>query len=324
MYDLVVIGGGPAGLTATIYAVRKRLNVLLVAKDLGGKTNYHPPLPFEHNYQMVRGAEVVDKFKRELEYLDFVRLMETVSRVQLASGQSKGFTVRTKEGKTLHTRTVIVATGAGAKRLRIPGESEFLGRGVFYSASSYAQSFIDKTAAVVGDGELALRAAAELALVATHVYLIGPIGHVLDSPLGKKLASSHNVTILAGYRPMAVFGGDYADRIVLCGPGDREQELRTDGIFVEQALVPHADMVAGLVELDDQGRIKVDDRNRTNVPGIFAAGDVTDTYAEQVLVAVGEGVKAALSAYDYLLPALQALQAAPGKRDGDLPSPTLR
>jgi alkyl hydroperoxide reductase subunit F len=304
MYDLVVIGGGPAGLTSTIYAVRKRLNVLLVAKELGGKTNYHVPLHFEHDYQRVRGTEVVEKFKRELEYLDFVRLMDSVTHVQRANGPDEGFLVGTKGGKELLASTVIVATGAAAQRLNIPGEAEFLGRGVFYSALSYAPHFVDRTAAVVGNGALALRAAAELALVATHVYLVGPVGHVLDSPLGKKLAASRNVTILAGYHPTAVKGGEYADRLVLRGTDDEARELRVDGIFVEQALVPQTEMVSGLVELDEQGRIKVDDRNRTNVPGIFAAGDVTDTYAEQVLVAVGEGAKAALSAYDYLLPAL--------------------
>jgi thioredoxin reductase len=214
------------------------------------------------------------------------------------------FLVRTKEGEELPARTVIVATGASAQRLHIPGEIEFMGRGVFYSALSYAPHFVDKTTVVVGNGPLALRAAAELALVSTHVYFVRAVGHALDSPLGQKLAASKKVTIMAGYHPTAVLGGDYADRITVCGPDDREQELRVDGIFVEQALVPHTQMVAGLVELDERGRIKVDNRNRTNVSGIFAAGDVTDTYAEQVLVAVGEGVKAALSAYEYLLPAL--------------------
>src|SRR5438270_9034 len=116
MYDLIVIGGGPAGLTSTIYAVRKRLNVLLVAKDLGGKTNYHPPINFEEAYQVVSGAEVVEKFKRELEYLDFVRLMDTVTHVQPTNdinrtngnGDGPAFSVHTRDGKELLTRTVIV------------------------------------------------------------------------------------------------------------------------------------------------------------------------------------------------------------------------
>jgi thioredoxin reductase len=290
----------------------------------------------------VRGAEVVDKFKRELEYLDFVRLMDAVIDVRIMSNGSEpdveqdgttddpttdrptfngngnkhrpGFKLSTKEGKELQAKTVIVATGAGAKALNIPGEFGFTGGGVFYSALSYAPLFADKTAVVVGNGPLALRAAAELALVATHVYLLGAgeadersqdgMGHILDTPLGKKLASSKNVTIMKDYRPTAILGADWADRIIVRGPDGEEREVRADGIFIEQTLIPHSGMVADLVELDSRGRIKVDDRNRTNVPGLFAAGDVTDTFAEQVLVAVGEGAKAALSAYDYLLPAL--------------------
>jgi alkyl hydroperoxide reductase subunit AhpF len=163
---------------------------------------------------------------------------------------------------------------------------------------------VDKRTVVVGDGPLTLRAAAELALVATHVYIVGPVGHVLDTPLGKKLSASSNVTILAGYQPTAILGENWANRIIVRGPDGHDEELRTDGIFIEQALLPHTGMLNGLVELDDQGHIRVDDRNHTSMPGLFAAGDVTDTYAEQVLVAVGEGAKAALSAYSYLLPAL--------------------
>jgi malate dehydrogenase (oxaloacetate-decarboxylating) len=307
MYDLIVLGGGPAGLTATIYAVRKRLNVLLVTKDLGGKTNYHPHLEMEHGYQAVRGAEVVDKFKRELLYLDFVRLMDVATEVRSGNG-SGGFVVKTKDEKELHAKAVIVATGAGAARLNIPGETKFMGRGVYYSALSYAPLFMDKTTAVIGNGLLALRAAAELALTSTHVYLIGNERgwgwQLTDSPLGRKLASSTNVTIMEGYDPVAITGTEFANRLVLRGPVDYEDALAVDAIFVEQALVRHSEMVANLVELDQLGCIKVDDRNCTNVPGLFAAGDVTDTYAEQVLVAIGEGVKAALSAYDYLLPAL--------------------
>src|SRR5437868_13628411 len=115
IYDLVVIGGGPAGLTATVYAVRKRLNVLLMSKDLGGKTNYHLHLPAMHDYQIVRGVEVVDKFKRELEYLDFVRTTDMVNSVHKVEGD--GFVLRTEEGHDLPARAVIIATGARGKRL---------------------------------------------------------------------------------------------------------------------------------------------------------------------------------------------------------------
>jgi alkyl hydroperoxide reductase subunit F len=301
MYDLIVVGGGPAGLTATIYAIRKRLNVLLVSKDLGGKTNFRLELPDVEGYQVIRGLEIVGKFRSELEYLDFARHMEPVEHV---SQHQDAFAVHTKGGGELLAKAVVIASGTQHQRLNVPGEKEFLMRGLCYSAVSYAPLFIDKTAIVIGDGELALRSAGELATVAHHVYLVGPPGEVLDSALGKKLKTAENVTVLGAYRVTQILGEDYAERVVVKGPDGEEAEIGADGTFIEMALVPNSGMVADLVDLDPQGRIKIDSRNRTSMPGIFAAGDVTDTYSEQVLVAAGEGAKATLSAYEYLLPTL--------------------
>lgn len=301
MYDLIVIGGGPAGLTAMVYAIRKRLNVLLISPDLGGKTNYHLELPDQEQYQVIRGAEVVDRFKSELEYLNFTRLMERVDNVTHDDGV---FTVHTSSGAEMETRAVIFATGARQQWLGVPGEREYLSRGLCYSAVSYAPLFIDKKTVVVGEGELALRAAGELATVAQHVHVVGPTGEVLQSPLGQKLLRSENVTILEGLKVSRVVGNGYCNRVVVHDDNGGEFDLQADGTFIEMALLPNTQAVAGLVDLDDQGRIKVDCFNRTTTPGLFAAGDVTTICTEQVLVAVGEGAKAALSAYDYLLPLL--------------------
>ncbi len=301
MYDLIVIGGGPAGLTATIYAIRKRLNVLLVSKDLGGKTNYRLALPWIDEYQVIRGLEVVNKFKSELEYLKFARHMEPVERVERVQDD---FVVYTSGGGELSAKSVIVATGAKQKRMGVPGEKEFTMRGLCYSALSYAPLFIDKKTVVVGDGELALRSAAELATVAKHVHLVCASGDSLADALGAKLQAADNVTLLQGCQVLEIRGNDYAEQVVVAGSDDEEKTIESDGTFIEIGLIPNSEMLAGLVNLDDQGRIEVDCAARTNMPGIFAAGDVTNTYAEQVLIAVGEGAKAALSAYDYLLPML--------------------
>ncbi len=301
MYDIIVVGGGPAGLTAAIYAIRKRLNVLLVSKDLGGKTNFRLELRGVEDYQVIRGLEIVGKFRAELEYLDFARHMEPVERV---SRQQDAFAVHTQGGSELLTRAVVIASGTQHQRLNVPGEKEFLMRGLCYSAVSYAPLFIDKTTIVIGDGDLALRSAGELATVAEHVYLVGPTSAVLDSALGKKLKAAENVTVMERYQVTQILGEDYAERVTVKGPEGQEAEIRADGTFIEMALIPNSEMVAELVDLDVQGRIKIDARNRTSVPGIFAAGDVTDTYSEQVVVAAGEGAKAALSAYEYLLPTL--------------------
>jgi alkyl hydroperoxide reductase subunit F len=298
MYDLIVIGGGPAGLTAAIYAIRKRLDVLLVSMDLGGKTNFHLELPDQETYLVIRGVEIINKFRRELEYLKFARRMEKVEQVSQQNGH---FSVRLESGDELETKAVVIATGTRQKKMKVPGEREYLSRGLCYSAISYAPLFIDKKTVVIGDGDLALRSAAELATVAQHVHIVGPTSSILATPLGMKLQNSDNVTILEGYSVARVLGNGYAERIVVKDPEGNESDIPADGTFVEMGLTPNSAMIADVVKTDDEGFIEVDCHNRTNVPGVFAAGDVTSIFAEQVLVAVGEGVKASLSAYDYLL-----------------------
>jgi len=301
MYDLIIIGGGPAGLTAAVYAIRKRLNVLLLTKDLGGKTNYRLGLPWIEDYQVIRGLESVNKFRSELEYLDFARHLEPVAQVRQ---KDAGFVVTTKGGADLEARAIIVATGTRQVRIDVPGEKEYTMKGLCYSALSYAPLFIDRTAIVIGADELGLRSAGELATVAKQVHLVCTNGEALDSPMGRKLEQAANVDILRGQRVVEIRGDEFARALVLEDSAGKRTEINADGIFVEKALTPNSQMVAGLVALDDSGRIVVDTACRTSVPGIFAAGDVTNSFAEQVLVAVGEGAKAALSAYDYLLPNL--------------------
>ena len=301
MYDLIVVGGGPAGLTATMYAIRKRINVLLVSRDLGGKTNYKLGLPWIKDYQVIHGLEVVNKFRSELEYLDFARHMEPVDEIKKYEG---GFLVLTRGGGELKTKAVIVATGAKQLRLKIPGEKEYMMSGLCYSALSYAPLFIDRTVVVIGDGDLAMRSTAELATIAEQVYLVSKSNRELASPLGEKLTAADNVTILDGHEVVEVKGDDFARSVMVQDPDGKISAIEADGTFIEMALIPNSQMIADMVDLDDQSRIIVDCGNHTNVPGIFAAGDVTSGFAEQVLIAVGEGAKASLSAYEYLLPKL--------------------
>lgn len=321
MYDLIVIGGGPAGLTAMVYAIRKRLNVLMISRDLGGKTQYHLSLPWVEQYQVIRGLEIVNKFKSELEYLDFARregTVEKISQHKAVPGENANAyfeisikpTAEQPDGETLEARCIILASGTRQRRMEVPGEREFMMRGLCYSALSYAPLFIDRKTVVIGEGELAMRSASELATVAQEVTVVcssTATPECMNSPLGKKLTQAKNVKILTGYRVIEVKGDSYARSIVVKtenGGGGKQNEIEADGFFVEMGLTPNSKMVEGLVALDRQGRVIVDASNRTNVAGILAAGDVTNCYAEQVLVAVGEGAKAALSAYDYLLPML--------------------
>jgi alkyl hydroperoxide reductase subunit F len=156
---------------------------------------------------------------------------------------------------------------------------------------------------VIGNADLALRSAAELALVARQVNVVGPSSTHLQVGLGKKLRNSSNVSIYEDFKLVQVNGDQFAQSVIIQSPEGEQKEIFSDGAFIEMRLNPNTDMVEGLVNLDIEGRIIVDGQNRTSMPGIFAAGDITNT-TEQVLVAIGEGAKAALSAYEYLLPTL--------------------
>ena len=301
MYDLIIVGGGPAGLTAAIYAIRKRLNVLLLTKDLGGKTNYRLALPWVQDYQVVRGLEIVNKFRSELEYLDFARHIEPVEKISKKNG---GFVTTTTSGAELEARAVIVATGARQVRMGVPGEKEYTMKGLCYSALSYAPLFIDKTTIVVGDGQLALRSTAELATIARQVTLVCNCDKGLDTPLGKKLLCAANVSVQRNCEIVEVIGDEYARALRFRDSSGRAVEIPADGIFVEKALTPNSGIVKHLVSLDEHGRIIVDGSNRTSIPGVFAAGDVATEFSEQVLIAVGSGARAALNTYEYLLPTL--------------------
>jgi len=302
MYDLIVVGGGPAGLTATIYAIRKRINVLMVTRDLGGKTNYRLALPWIDEYSVINGLEVINKFKRELEYLDFARHMEPVDIIKK---EDDHFIVVTRGGGELKTKSVILASGARQLRLRVPGEKNFMMRGLCYSAISYAPLFIDRTVTIIGDGKLAFRSVAELSKIAKQVYLICQTeDKLIGSSYEPVIKKAENVKVLKGYEVLEVKGDKYARTLIVKDNTGKTSELETDGTFIEMALLPNSRMVEGLAELDDQERVIIDCATNTNVPGLFAAGDVTSGFTEQVLIAMGEGAKAALSAYEYLLPYL--------------------
>jgi alkyl hydroperoxide reductase subunit AhpF len=197
-----------------------------------------------------------------------------------------------------------VATGTRQVRMDVPGEKEYTMKGLCYSALSYAPLFIDKSVVVIGDEELALRSAGELATVAKEVTMVCASDKMMDTPLGQKLQAAGNVKIMKDCEIVEVQGDEFARKLILKDASGKLNEFVADGMFVEKALTPNTKMLDGLVDLDEQGRIIIDGGCRTNVPGLFAAGDVTNNYAEQVLIAVGEGAKAALSAYEYLLPHL--------------------
>ena len=297
MHELIVIGGGPAGLAAAAYAVRKRMDALFISKGLGGRTKRRLRLPWVEDYQVIIGEETIGRFRTQLEYLDFMRVRASVTKLEPIEG---GFRVTVADGHSYETRTVIVATGAYGEMLNVPGEKEFEMRGLCYSSMTYAPLMVDRRVIVVGAGMMALRAVAELSRIATHVTLVAEKAGDLDTPAGKTVLSAPNVTVRRDTHPVEVVGDEFARALVVRHEG-KQEELPTDAIFVERRLVPNSGLVADLVELDECGFVVVDTRNRTSVPGLFAAGDVTNAMMFQVLMGLGDGEKATLSAFDYLL-----------------------
>ncbi|MBX7237082.1 MAG: NAD(P)/FAD-dependent oxidoreductase [Caldilineales bacterium] len=301
MHDVIIIGAGPAGLAAAAYCLRKRLDILVIAPDLGGKANYRMQVAGLEGYEHITGEEVVRKFRSQLQYLDFAQVKDKAAKLEVVLGPAREtFAVTTAAGQRFAARAVILATGVDPIRLGAPGEDKALGRGLSYSAVSHAPLFWDKDTAVVGNGDLALRSAAELATVARRVFLVAPAG-LPESPLKHKLAGQDNVTILEHYRLAGVETNGFVKGITLAAPDGRQEELPVTGVFGELGWKPQSGLLAGLAALDAEGFVMVDDRCRSSRPGLFAAGDVTNAFGEQVLIAIGEGAKAALAAYDYLL-----------------------
>lgn len=296
MHELIIIGGGPAGLAAAAYAVRKRMDALFISRRLGGRTNRRLLLPWVEDYEVIVGEETIRRFSTQLDYLDYMRVRATVTEIRPVEG---GFEV-VAGGQNYAARAVILATGARGQMLDVPGEREFEMKGLCYSAMTYAPLMVDKRVIVIGERMMAVRAVAELSRIATQVTLIAESAGDLDTPPARAVLNAENVGVCRPARVLEVLGDEYA-RAVVVEVSDHRDEIEADAIFVEKALIPNSDLVAGLVERDEQGFIRVDARNRTSMPGLFAAGDLTTASSFQVLMGLGDGERAALSAFDYVL-----------------------
>lgn len=296
MYDLIVIGGGPAGITAAAVALNQRLDALIIAERWGGQTTYRMQLEEMEGRETITGEALVDEFRRQLDYLDFVRRFDRVVRLEPMDGN---FQVETAQGGHFESRTVIVATGAKPQRLNVPGEDRLVGYGLSYSAPLHAGLFLGQDVAVVGQGRRAQWAAASLARKAHWVYILA-LEPLVDTPLARRLRQMENVEILEGATMREILGGRFVEGIAVGMPDGSARELPVKGVFVKLARTPNSELVREWVNCDREGHIIVDVHCATSWPGLFAAGDVT-LVSEQVLVHIGEGAKAAISAYHYLL-----------------------
>jgi alkyl hydroperoxide reductase subunit F len=300
-YDVLIVGGGPAGAAAAIYAARKGIRTGVVAERFGGQVL--DTLSIE-NFVSVQETDG-PKFAVALE--QHVRSYEVdIMNIQTASELVPGklIEVKLKDGGSLKSKSVILSTGARWKTINVPGENEYRNKGVAYCPHCDGPLFKGKRVAVIGGGNSGVEAAIDLAGIVGHVTLI-EFGAELraDAVLQRKLHSLANVTVITSAQTTEITGdGKRVNGLVY---KDRKTEetksVELEGVFIQIGLVPNTEWLKGTVALSRHGEIEVDSHGRTSVPGVFAAGDVTTVPYKQIVIAVGEGAKASLSAFDYLI-----------------------
>lgn len=296
MYDTIIIGAGPAGITASVYAARKRLDFIVISKDIGGQTAWSGDIENYTGYQFITGPDLVAKFEEHMRNYD-VKLKDNEEVIGIAKS---GDTVTIKTDKAVYeSKTAIIASGKKTRELGVPGESEFKNKGLTYCATCDAPLFSGKDVAVIGGGNSGLDAALQLVKIAKSVHLIN-IGKDLtgDPVMMEKVYQNDIITVLNDTRVTEVIGDKFVTGVKI-KKGASEEALPVQGIFVEIGLIPNSKFAKG-IEKNKYEEIKVDCRNQTNIPGIFAAGDVTDVPEKQIVIAAGEGSKAALGVFRHL------------------------
>jgi len=299
MHELMIIGGGPAGLAASVYAARKQLKTLLVSGDIGGQMNLTLDIENYLGYQFIEGPELIDKFQTQVSQFPIdQKIGDKISRLEKIDG---GFEAISEADDRYQAKAVVLATGKRPKRLNVPGETELTGRGVSYCAICDGPIFSGQRVAVVGGGNSALEAALDMLKISEHVDLVSLTPLTGDAVLIDKLADAKNLNTFTEYQTEKIEGETFVNGIMIkdrkSGEGKR---LDVSGVFIEIGLVPNSEPVKGFIELNRWGEVPVSCACETTVPGLYAAGDVTDAPEKQIIVAAGEGAKAALQAHRYL------------------------
>ncbi|MCK9376963.1 MAG: FAD-dependent oxidoreductase [Syntrophobacterales bacterium] len=299
-YDLIIIGGGPAGLTAAVYACTSKVEALLVAKDLGGQAVDSTKIENYLGFDFITGPELIDKFRHHLfasHYID--HLMIEVEGIEPHEG---GFKVTTAELAIYTAKALIIATGMTRRRLGVPGEEKFLRKGIFYGAIQELSFVEGEDTAVIGGGNSALQMVDNLHTVARNIHLISTSELTADAAVVERVACLANLHTYIGYKVLE-FTGDrtLAGISIRKKAGAETLSLPVKGAFIAVGLEPNSSLVAPLVQRNQRREIVIHTDCSTSCRGIFAAGDVTDAFGKRIVIASGEGAKAALAARQYLL-----------------------
>lgn len=299
-YDVIIIGGGPAGMNAAMYAARKELRAAVITTDFGGQILLTSEIENYLGFPSISGFEMSDKMEAHVRQypVDF----ETAQVERLERLEDGSFAAHLDDGQEYRGKACIVTAGKRSRTLDIPGEASFTGRGVSYCATCDGPFYRNKTVAVVGGGDSAVQAAIELAAICPKVYLVVRSRIRAQEILIKRMKEHENIEVLLGYAPEAIEGTKKVESVLVKNrESGEERTLAVDGCFVEAGGIPNSGFLPAETALNRAGEIVTDKSGRTNVPGLFAAGDVTDNPYKQVIIAAGEGAAAALAAHEYLL-----------------------
>ena len=300
MHELIIVGAGPAGMTAAVYVSRKKINTLLLSKDLGGQPLWTAGIENYMGYQFIEGPELMQKFEEQVKQFP---VEQKIGQGVVALSQiDEGFDIRTDKDESYQAKAVIIASGKRSRQLNVPGEDKLKGRGVTYCATCDGPLFAGDKVAVIGGGNSALEAADDMVKIAEHVYLVSITPLTGDQILIDKLRDASNlITIFLEHEVVAIEGSSRVEgiRIRDSKSGD-ERKIDVGAVFVEIGLIPNSEFAKGMTKLNELDEIEVNCACETGVPGLFAAGDVTSVPEKQIVVAAGEGAKAALGAHRYL------------------------
>jgi len=296
--DVVIVGAGPAGLTAGVYCARKGLKTLLVSTTIGGQALEPWAIENYMGFRMIKGGDLMQRFEEQLRSQS-IRL--ELDRATGIAREGDRFRVTTESGQTYSAASVIIASGKHPRQLGVADEKKYLGRGLSVCATCDGPLFKDKRVGVIGGGNFAVQMAIELAGLAMRVDLIVRSELRADEANLARLAEKKNINTLKGYEVVALHGDAFLSGITIREKATgKEMKLDLDGVFVDIGWLPNTEFVRGFVELNEKNEIVVDENCHTNVPGVYAAGDVTSINSDQIIIAAGEGAKAALEAYAWV------------------------
>ncbi|MDI6719128.1 MAG: FAD-dependent oxidoreductase [Methanomicrobiales archaeon] len=299
VYDVMILGAGPAGLTAAVYAARKMIRTVVIAENIGGQALESWTIENYMGYRIVSGEDLMKKFEEQARQL---HIHIELDRVIALNEENGLFAAATASGQTFRARSVIVATGSKPRWLGLEGERGFAGHGLSVCATCDGPLFQGKDVAVVGGGNSALTTALEMADIARSVHLIVRNSIRADEVYREALAQKSNVAVHLDAEVSKLKGERFLSGITIRDRSSgKERDLDVEGLFIEIGHEPNTEFLGGLVELNGNNEIVIDANNRTSAAGIFAAGDVTNIQYKQIIIAAGEGAKAALSAHAYLL-----------------------